>query len=330
MGKFIRVTEAACRLGVHRQTLENWAAKGIINIKKMKNAHYVDEELIEQIGDLGTDVEKSRMELEKLKEEYSNEIHNIERMRNGIWVERQYLNDERRYLNLCVLGGIRSQFFQSVIFLMECYGSLTSREGEILRKRLEGESLEEIANQYGLIRERVRQIVEKAIRKSKDLYEIKEKFDTIQKYEADIAGLKVTIKDLREKLKIQDEIERVAEEKSLEEKRKMLIEKDKLCKLFSKKLVDCDISVRALNCLKSGGMGGYFGRNENGLDSIETVGELCKHTKLDILKLRNMGKKTLMELDDFLKDNDLTWGMDVDNIFKERIDCIMSQDEATL
>ena len=56
--------------------------------------------------------------------------------------------------------------------------------------------------------------------------------------------------------------------------------------LYGKRLVDCDLSVRTLNCLK-------------GAD-IDTIGDLVQYDKTDLLRLRNFGKKSLTELDDFL------------------------------
>ncbi|MEG0994291.1 MAG: DNA-directed RNA polymerase subunit alpha, partial [Bacteroidales bacterium] len=52
------------------------------------------------------------------------------------------------------------------------------------------------------------------------------------------------------------------------------------------KLVDMDLSVRALNCLKSA--------------DVETLGELVVFNKTDLLKFRNFGKKSLTELDELL------------------------------
>ena len=56
--------------------------------------------------------------------------------------------------------------------------------------------------------------------------------------------------------------------------------------LLKTKLVDMDLSVRALNCLKSA--------------DVETLGELVVFNKTDLLKFRNFGKKSLTELDELL------------------------------
>ena len=67
--------------------------------------------------------------------------------------------------------------------------------------------------------------------------------------------------------------------------------------LLKTKLVDMDLSVRALNCLKSA--------------EVETLGELVQFNKNDLLKFRNFGKKSLTELEALLEANNLEFGMDV-------------------
>ncbi len=67
--------------------------------------------------------------------------------------------------------------------------------------------------------------------------------------------------------------------------------------LLKTKLVDMDLSVRALNCLKSA--------------EVETLGELVVFNKNDLLKFRNFGRKSLTELDDLLSKHNLTFGMDI-------------------
>lgn len=67
--------------------------------------------------------------------------------------------------------------------------------------------------------------------------------------------------------------------------------------LLKTKLVDLDLSVRALNCLKAA--------------EVETLGDLVKFNKNDLLKFRNFGKKSLTELDELLENMGLNFGMDI-------------------
>lgn len=66
--------------------------------------------------------------------------------------------------------------------------------------------------------------------------------------------------------------------------------------LLKTNLMDLDLSVRALNCLKAA--------------EVDSLGELVKFNKNDLLKFRNFGKKSLTELEDLLTSMGLTFGMD--------------------
>ena len=71
--------------------------------------------------------------------------------------------------------------------------------------------------------------------------------------------------------------------------------------LLKTKLSDQDLSVRALNCLKAA--------------DVDTVGDLVRLNRNDLLKFRNFGKKSLTELDELLTSLNLKFGMDV-SIYK--------------
>jgi len=73
--------------------------------------------------------------------------------------------------------------------------------------------------------------------------------------------------------------------------------------LLKSKLVDLDLSVRALNCLKAA--------------DVETLGDLVSFNKNDLLKFRNFGKKSLTELEDLVENKGLAFGM---NVSKYKLD----------
>ena len=73
--------------------------------------------------------------------------------------------------------------------------------------------------------------------------------------------------------------------------------------LLKTKLVDLDLSVRALNCLKAA--------------DVDTLGDLVQFNKNDLLKFRNFGKKSLTELEELVKSKGLEFGM---NISKYKLD----------
>ena len=321
MGKMIKVSDAAEMLGVHRQTIENWGKSGVLTVKCHGNMHYVDEDVVIQLGDFASDVEKSRLALEQEKAEYDSQRRELRHLRSEMKREYEDLNNVRRYKNLCVKSGIRSDFFTSVLRLMHINGDLNYRESTLLERMLEGEAVEALGEEYGLTRQRIWQVVNKAIRKSQDLTSIQEKLNERENLLADIESMKAVIADLRYKLGIKEVAEKAKKAELEEEVRKEIIENDQLCKLLSRKLVDYDLTVRALNCLKS------YRDADGEYRDVETLGDLVRLNKTDLLKQRNLGKKTLIELDDLLDRLNLCFGMDVDKIFRERIELKMQDYE---
>jgi DNA-directed RNA polymerase subunit alpha len=67
--------------------------------------------------------------------------------------------------------------------------------------------------------------------------------------------------------------------------------------LLKTKLVDMDLSVRALNCLKAA--------------EVDTLGDLVSLNKNDLMKFRNFGKKSLTELEELVNVKGLNFGMDL-------------------
>lgn len=76
--------------------------------------------------------------------------------------------------------------------------------------------------------------------------------------------------------------------------------------LLNTKLVDLDLSVRALNCLKAA--------------DVETLGDLVSYNKSDLLKFRNFGKKSLTELEELVRTKNLTFGMNVAKYIERKKD----------
>lgn len=70
-----------------------------------------------------------------------------------------------------------------------------------------------------------------------------------------------------------------------------------IMQLLRTPLSELDLSVRALNCLKAA--------------NVETLGELVKYSRAELLKFRNFGKKSLTELEELLGKLNLDFGMDV-------------------
>ena len=69
--------------------------------------------------------------------------------------------------------------------------------------------------------------------------------------------------------------------------------RDHKADIKAKRIEDCNVSVRTRSICKANG--------------INTLGDLCKLQKTDLLTFRNVSRKTLIELDDLLHDHGLDW-----------------------
>ena len=155
-------------------------------------------------------------------------------------------------------------------------GQLTQREIRILAMVLEGEKLQDIAQKEQLACGRTRQILEKAIHK------VACYSDRTKEMEALIAEQEQTIRELQDKLFLAGKSSLSVEQREL----------------LRKSIFDLDLPVRILNALRA-------------LD-VETVGDLVKHQRSDFTDIRNFGRQSLKDLDEFLASHNLAWGIEID------------------
>ena len=298
--KLIQVAEAAERLGVSRQTLENWGNNGTIRIRRMGqtgNAHWVDADTIDALADTMQDVAHAREMLEKERADIEAEYRN----------EHNTLLDIRRQMYLVNKFGTSAfvkEFFLGILVMLEKIGKLGERECAIMRDIISGNDIKWIAEEYGLTRTRIAQIFYNGCRKAKSLENIREQLDELERLRQENTEMQNMMKVMGSDLKVQQMAEQKVREMEEAERIKYIRETDELLKLYSTRLVDCDLSVRALNCLRA-----Y---------NFETVGDLAKCNKIDLLKFRNFGKKSLVELEDFLESLNLSFGTDVDEVYRDR------------
>lgn len=279
--KYIKASDVALRFGVTRQTIRNWIDKGLLKATKLDGCHYVTMASVKAIEDKYADivVEEGAADtylksLRTLNEEYEQ---SVEEYRNAI-AGNKVLTKNRFTI---------ARFIPVVYDLLRDGVQTTDRGGFIIQRVVEGEDVRSIAHELGLTSERVRQILEKELRMIRQnatpFYTLREENEKLR---ARIATLELNAKNLAS-LPVERTVEGVPDS------------------ILTKKLVDCNLSVRALNCLHSYHevVDGKF------VDCpIETVGELTRIHKTDLLKMRNCGWKTLTEIDDLLEDLGLEWG----------------------
>lgn len=284
--KFYTRKEAADILGVHPQSVSNYAAKGLLHEVRSGNyVKFIKEEVdalstipaihsYEEIRAKAEEVEAKELELlanmTRRLEERTAEFKDL--FTNG-HPERWY-----RYREL-VLQVVR----------LAADEALKQNEKEILWSVLELDTLQEVADRFQLTRERIRQVFEKALRhviNFRDIatsrYEAANK--TIEDLKKEITGLRAQVMALEHPELGKPAAEAVSE-----------LEKFRDAYPFNQKLKDIGLSVRSLNCMRA--------------CEIETVGELVALKMTEITKCRNFGRKSLNELQELLCKMNLEFGM---------------------
>lgn len=283
--RMISRQEAAEMLRVDPQTITNWCSKGVLRAKQVGKWMMVDRDTITKLFDSLQDLAESEKVIKELQED------NYAKMR-----ELKQANEEWQK-DIAFVNGMEkpSRLIRMIQSLIDSIDNeiMGERERNVLKEYLDGSEFEAIGDEYGITRERTRQIIEKGMRKLGSLEPYGDVLNRCNETQAENLMMRSLLKkqdaelaELREKLniKVEQDKHKTAEEKAMDE----LSEQDKeILGLLNTRLVDLNLTVRSLNCLKAA--------------DLETFGDLVKYNKIDLLKQRNFGKKSLGELDDLLE-----------------------------
>lgn len=160
--------------------------------------------------------------------------------------------------------------------LIEALDELREKEKQTLIYRFNhGLTLAEVAKEYGVTRERVRQIEAKAMRRLRHPSLARTfLFDTQRKY-YEAARERDRLK--LENITLADKLNKYCEENNVNVE-PLPVEND----IDSIPIEDLDLSVRSFNCLRRGG--------------YNTIGDLQKTTIEQLMKVRNLGRKSIDEI----------------------------------
>ena len=287
--KYYSRQEAADVLGVSPQSISNYAAKGLLHeVRRGPNSIYSREE-VDALNSMTEfhDIESMQKAVDAMHEEMS-QMH--------AQLSEKYGQLKEEFVHTITDGHPNHWFRYRQIIMkildMACDATLTGRDKDILFDALVFDTLQEIANRYGLTRERVRQIIERSIRRIVRFGDIadgrfKTATETIDGLKKKVDALEATIYALEHPELGKPVVDCVNE-----------LERFRNTPPFNVSLAEFGLSIRAANCCRAA--------------DIDTLGDLVAHTRLQMMKLRNFGRKSLFELDDLLGKLKLDWGMWVD------------------
>lgn len=292
MARLISRDEAAMLLDVTPQTISNWVEKGILKYHQVDHQLKIDKATIEKYFDTLSDlafIEKrvfaARRDLQLAEKELEK---NLDDTRSAIHL-----------LGKGVPAYLINEIFSAII---EACGNdvLKERERNILTMLLEGKDVVDVAEYYGLTRSRIMQIASHAVRKLATVKTFSELRKECKQLVFENKNFPIVVQSFKNRIKALERLNDI-EDAPVSEYDYLLGDKGGIFTAWmNTKVIDLNITVRSLNCLKAA--------------DIETLGDLVKCNKTDLLKFRNFGKKSMRELDDLLDSMNLHFGMDVDAI----------------
>ena len=292
MARLLSRDEAALLLDVTPQTISNWVEKGVLKGHFVDRLLKIDKATIEKYFDTLSDLAFIEKRIFSAKRDLQLAEKELEKN----------LDDTRSAIHLLGKGvpaHLLNEIFSAII---EASGDdvLKEREKTILTMLLEGKDVEFVAEEYGLTRSRIMQIVSHAVRKLATVKTFSELRREYKQLVFDNANFQNVIEALQNRVKKLERINNI-DTAPVSEYDYLLGDKGgTFTAMMNTPVYDLDISVRSLNCLK-------------GAD-VDTLYDLVKCNKTDLMKFRNFGKKSLTELEDLLESLHLHFGMDVDAI----------------
>lgn len=285
--KYMSVAEAAELLQVDRETVKNYVRRGVFVVSKRKNnmgGYQILRSSVDAFLSEGYDVAEQIREIEQLRVEVTKEKENLKEAKEKLAAQKEMMRIKGvMYENMLEFRGI-------LVTLLDCLGDgpLSKREREICMDFLQGSHYDAICDKHELTRARILQIYHKALRrlKNSESYIINKRVnDDLRKI---IADQESEINALRQTVKLHD----------------VPLPTDSV--LIPESLIglkNYPLSVRARHILE--------------LIDVKNLYELAGLSSRELARCRNLGKKTLSELDMLMDRFNLEWG-NVESLMKAR------------
>ena len=304
--KLLSYKESSRYLGISESTLRYWTSKSRLKPVKMGIMSYLDKKALDAIGCSVKNVEQARLYLEQLTEDLNNAAEKVRK-------ERLFV----RYKEVC-LSSVNAELLCMIVEMLHMNGELTDRESSVLKDFVSGCTHDEICLKYGLTWTSLRQIILRGISRAKD-------FSAISGMQKKVDEMKLMNKRLLSKIEaLEHENAELREKRTELEVTKPEIhdkdfeELDRICKVLETPLYECGFNKRIMTVLSQADFceWGHSAETENCVIMADILMECDSKDRL--LRWRNIGKKSLTEIEEFMDSHNLEWGMDIPSIFKKR------------
>lgn len=285
-------SEAAAFVGRSEQTIYNWVKSGFIHSSKDGRTVLISkEELQEYIKSVDTE-RKMKQRLDEMTAEYRKKI--------------AALRYELKMIETTGISNITKELLLSVVNMAFDDSIINERQKNMLSSILDGKTLDEVAFEFNVTRERVRQIAYAAAYQVGNVMNYREVQLESREVKKENEKLKAElIETIKENVRLKDLLGGAMNNDTNAIKHNMISKisddpnqksLDNIVDKLNMTIDSCDLSVRTRNCLHS--------------ISVRTLGDLCTLDENELLKCRNFGMKSLKEIRDYLTTQGLRIGID--------------------
>ena len=288
MARMISRQEAAELLDCNPQTVKNWVERGIIKGHTVGKFLMIDRDSIEQLFDTVKDVADTEKKLVDRKKELQDELRKVDELLEdirGAATESQKTYWDKSFRTI-IAGAI--ELDQHI---------LHDRERKVLMGFVLNQNANELAQDMGLTRERVRQIACKSMYKLVDGFNVDKILEKQKILEQQVAEYNMHLEKLGEKASSYEARQDIVQSYLLIKRYER--ECSPTVTLLNKRVKDLPLSTHTKNVLLA------FG--------FKTLEDIVKKDKASLVKGRRFGK-CIEELDSYITKIGLSFGMDVDSI----------------
>lgn len=291
--------EAARWFGVEEQTISNWIKSGILTGRKIGSLVFVDKETVTCHSD-------TLQELKQTEERLQRKLLEAKEREESLDKRIEDIAKAETSVPTAMPQWMVKELFRAIINTAG-YDVLTSPEWQVLSDINDGLSISQTCDKNSISREVAMKRIRSAFRKiqaMKSFSEVRKECKELQKNNQILENM---VDFLNKELKVARETieaKREAIELSYQNLPPIYQGEDgiaRLSEVLTKNIFDCSLSSRIVNALRC-------------MDEIRTIGDIVIHEKRFFEGYRNLGKKSINDLEEFLELRDLSFGMDIELI----------------